>query len=149
MSFKFGKTALDVVRKYHPAVTKVVDAKKAATIRVTTEDCATGNSKAPNSCALAKAACREYDGAIISLSTAYLIKGRTAVRYHVPQSISREIVSFDRSNRFEPGEYALKSISKSARLGARPYPQPKKHPGGNKYRKDKPRNHRTAGIRVL
>lgn len=150
MGFKFGHTALDVVQKYHPTVTKVVDATKAAVIHVTKDDCAKGRSKAPNSCALAAAACREYDGAIISLSTAYLIKGNTATRYHVPIAISREIVSFDRSHRFDPGEYSLRAVPKSARLGRRQYPQkPRKNAGSAKYQNDRARAHRTGGVRAL
>lgn len=150
MASRIGHNALDIVRKYHPGVEKVIDAKKPATFVVNEEDCKQGRSKEPGSCALARSIGRQYDGAIVSLSTAYVIKGKTAYRYHVPQSISRELVSFDRSHVFSPGTYSLKAINKSAALGKRRHPQkPRKGAGGSKYRNDKPRSHRTTGIRSL
>lgn len=48
------------------------------------------------------------DGVIISVYTAYLVKGKKATRYQLPQSVSREIISFDRGSKFYAGEYSLK-----------------------------------------
>jgi hypothetical protein len=146
MAASSGKSALGIVRKYHPNVTRVVDAKKQVNILVTPEDCKGSKKKSPDHCALAQAFTRKYDGAIISLSTAYLIKGNKAIRYKVPQSISREIVSFDRHHDFAAGEYTLKAPSKTARLGPRQWAQPKNRPAGRGLRK---RSHRTEGIRTL
>lgn len=144
---KSGRSALSIVKKYHPQVNKIVDAKKSAKIEVTAEDCRAGKRKGPSSCAMARAFEREYDGAIISLATAYLIKGDTAIRYRVPQAISREIVSFDRSKTFAPGKYELGTIEPARRLGL-------VHPVVNrtdpkKYKRAKAKNHHTAGIRSL
>jgi hypothetical protein len=47
------------------------------------------------------------DGMIIGKQTAYLIKGTKAVRFSLPESVRKEIVSFDRGSGFEPGEYQL------------------------------------------
>lgn len=153
-----GKSALNIIRRYHPNVAKVVEAKRDTQIRVTAEDCRAGKRKGPSSCAMAKAFEREYDGAIVSLSVAYLIKGDVATRYVVPQAVSREIVSFDRAKKFEPGEYSLKAPSKhrtmkaerasaAARNGGPAYRNSPKYMAN--HNKPKARQHRTAGIRAL
>jgi hypothetical protein len=150
-----GKSALNIVRKYHPQVTSVVDAKKPVTIEVTAKDCKDGKRKGPSSCAMACAAKRDYDGAIISLSTAYLVKGNKATRYLVPQAVSREIVSFDRAKKFEPGEYALNAppdsmtISVIRERSAGKKKGRHKNAAGQRYTGTRTRNHRTAGIRAL
>ena len=41
------------------------------------------------------------------------------MRYTTPALLQREIVSFDRDGKFEPGVYELKPISPSNRLGKR------------------------------
>lgn len=146
-----GKSALSIVRKYYPNVQSVVDAKKAVAIEVTAEDCRSGKAKSASSCAMARAFEREYDGAIISLSAAYLIKGNKATRYRVPDSVTREIVSFDRSRKFEPGEYEL-YVPTQYRLGTkRKHTNPVRHldKNGVRYQPTKARNHKTAGIRAL
>jgi len=130
-------------------VTKVVDSRKDLKISVTAEDSKASKKKAPDACALANACKRSYDGAIVSLAVAYVIKGDTAYRFQVPQSISRELVSFDRHQDFAPGEYSLKKPTKSARLGPRKYPRRTKHAGGSEYSRHKKRSHKTAGIRAL
>lgn len=142
---KVGRCALTIVQRYHPEVTKVIDATESLDINVTEADCRKGKGKAPSACAMAKAFMREYDGAIISTSKAYLIKGKTAVRYNVPQSVAREIVSFDRSHKFAPGNYRLASVPKNAQLGKRKWPQPPNRPAGG----IKDRAHYTTGIRSL
>lgn len=143
-----GKSALGIVRKYHPNVTKIVEAKKDLHIEVTKDDCRKSKSKSPSSCAMARACSREYDGAIISLAVAYMIKGDTAIRYMVPQSVSREIVSFDRNHNFAPGEYQLKKVTKANKLGPRRSRLlPERHE--TQYSSTKRRPHKTAGIRAL
>lgn len=138
-------SALGIVQRYHPEVTKVMDAKKNITIEVTEADRTAGSKKEPGACALARACERSYDGAIISTSTIYLVKGRTAFRFRPPESVSREIVSFDRGHDFAPGQYSLRAPGKTERLGHRGHP-----PGGHsKKAKPRARAHRTTGIRVL
>lgn len=146
-----GKSALGIVRKYYPEVTKVRDAKKNVTIAVTPDDCKGSRKKSPSSCALARACERSYDGAIVSMSVAYLVKGNVAHRYRVPQAISRELVSFDRHHDFAPGEYRLKAPSKTQKMGPRKWAQPENRPSGREYGNggNKQRHHRTAGIRAL
>lgn len=70
-------------------------------------------------CALAKAICREWeaDHALIGLSFSYVIRGNTAMRFRTPDSVQREIVSFDRGSGFLPGNYHLGPVPKGNRLG--------------------------------
>lgn len=141
-----GRQALSIVRKYHPNVMRVIDAKKAKKIEVTADDCKSGKKKNAGSCAMARAFERTYDGAIISLSTAYLIKGDTAIRYNVPDTVTREIVSFDRNKDFRPGKYHLGPIEQSRALG-KVHSVNRTDP--SKYKKAKRKFHKTAGIRAL
>jgi hypothetical protein len=60
------------------------------------------------------------DGVIISRSTSYLVKGTIARRFKVPESVSREVVSFDRGSGFSPGTYELQRVPPSSRFGIRP-----------------------------
>lgn len=85
-----GKSALGIVRKYHPNVTRVVDAKRPITIEVSKSDCRKGDAKSPSHCAMAKAFTHTHDGAIVSLSVAYIVDGDKATRYKVPVSVSRD-----------------------------------------------------------
>lgn len=111
--------ALAVVRKFYPNVNSVVDATESLNIEVTKRDNQTAAVKKHQTCALAVACKRKkkVDGVIISIATAYLIKGDKATRYKVPPSVSREIVSFDRKAGFEMGFYKLNPHQKSDRLG--------------------------------
>jgi hypothetical protein len=139
-------SALSIVKKYHPNVTRVKDATKATRIQVTAEDCKSGTKKGPSSCAMARAFERKYDGAIISLTTSYLIKGDTAYRYNTPETVTREIVTFDRHKDFRPGSYSLRPIEPARRLGM--VHKVKRTDPAN-YKKAKRKIHHTAGIRSL
>lgn len=143
------KSALGIVRKYHPDVTTVVDAKKRIDIEVTATDARHAQKKSPSTCALAKAFCRTFDGAVISVTRVYLIDGEVATRYLVPPSVSRELVSFDRHNDFAPGHYSLSPPGKFEQLGSRRYNQPARRPKKKRSKDSKLRSHRTTGIRAL
>ena len=99
--------SLNIVKKFFPQVTSVVDATRKARIEVTQKDVSSKAVKDHNACAMAVACKRKFnlDGVIISRSIAYLIKGKQARRFKLPMSISREIVAFDRGAGFEPGVY--------------------------------------------
>lgn len=114
-----GRMALAVIRKFAPKVTKVTDADSDLMVSVTEKDYKTSTKKNHGDCALAVAAKRQESATsvIVSSSTAYVVKGTHAVRYKVPESASREIVSFDRGSEFATGDYNLKAVPKSARLG--------------------------------
>lgn len=140
-------SALSIVRKYHPAVTMMVDAAKPISFQVTKADCSRGKKGSPESCALARAAGRQWDGAVISRTRAYLIKGKRAIRYAVPQSVAREIVSFDRNHNFAPGKYSLIPVSPTVTFrGRKKYIQSRVKGAPHARARD---SHRTAGIRSL
>ncbi len=116
---KNPSNALARIRKLFPNVTEVVDGSGDINIRVTKIDTQSRAVKNHTECALAHACRRSMhaDGAMINVTTAYIVKGATATRYTLPQSVSREIVAFDREAAFEPGDYHLHTPPPSAKLG--------------------------------
>lgn len=110
--------ALNVIKKFFPKVTNVVDATRNATIEVTKKDAASKAVKDHNGCAMAVACKRKFhlDGVIISRSMAYLIKGTQARRFELPETVSREVVSFDRGAGFAVGRYELAKVAPQNRL---------------------------------
>jgi hypothetical protein len=142
-----GKSALAIVKKYHPNVTHVEDADEDLEIHVTANDCKGAKAKSASNCAMARACRRTFDGAIISVSSAYIIKGKKAMRFKVPARIAREIISFDRGHRFMPGEYKLNAPTGTNRLGS----INKNHgqSGERSGKEVRQRRHFTQGIREL
>lgn len=137
--------AQSIVNKLFPDVTKVVDARRGIAIRVEPEDIKGSTKKKHEACALARACKRtmRLDGAIISRSRAYLIRGRIATRYILPPSVEREIVSFDRGVGFAPGEYELAGIDREHKQG-------RKINGGGKHTGTRPKpRHLTTGVRAV
>ena len=108
------------VLRAFPQVTKVVESRKAVLITVRAEDCKNSTAGEPDACALAVAAKRQYkvQGAFIGLTVSYLIRGKTAIRFETPDTVQREVVSFDRNKDFAPGEYHLAGVRPSARRKA-------------------------------
>jgi hypothetical protein len=106
---------LATVNKFFPKVKVVVDANRNAFIEVTKADASSKAVKNHNACAMAVACKRKFklDGVIISRSVAYLIKGTQARRFKLPESVSREVVSFDRGGGFAPGKYELSHVPPS------------------------------------
>lgn len=138
-------SAIGVVKHYFPKVVRVNDADKDSFVEVTKRDNSKGRILDHNACAFAVACKRIFnlDGVIISVSTAYLIKGDTAIRYHLPPSVSREVVSFDREAGFDEGTYMLKKPNKARRLGVQ------KGGKNSKSARGKPRfQHITGGVRT-
>lgn len=114
--------AIDIVKEKFPNVKKVVDANKEITIHVTSKDTQSAKVKQHRECAMAVACKRQLDnctGAMISLKSAYIVKNEVAYRFIVPESVSREIVSFDRKAGFSAGEYKLQPPSPALKLGSR------------------------------
>ena len=144
-----GAKALRVVRSFFPYIQNVVDAKDSIQVEVTPEDEKTSNRKDHNGCAMAVACKRKYNatGVIVSTSVAYLIHGLTATRYELPQSVIREVVSFDRSGIFEPGTYQLRKPANCRKLGIK-HKHKKKHASGTD-KKNMPFRHYTGGVRAV
>src|SRR5271170_7718775 len=103
-------STLNTVQKYFPHVEEIEDAKEGAVVEVTRRDESTSKRRQHGTCALAVAAkrCFEADGVIISITKAYVVHGKKAFRYDLPEAISREVISFDRGSGFSPGTYQLK-----------------------------------------
>ena len=114
-----NSTSLRIVKQFFPEVTKVTDADKPLHVTVTAGDNKSSQVRNHNACAMAVACKRQEkcDGVIVAVGVAYTIKGQEAVRYVLPPSVSREVVSFDRKAGFVPGEYQLSVPAK--RIGAR------------------------------
>ncbi len=110
--------ALGRIQALYPQVKKITDATRNITIEVTRSDTTSSKVRNHSECALAHAAKRmtNAEGAIINVTTAYLITGDKAVRYELPTSVSREVVSFDRDAGFDPGSYHLRKPKPSRRL---------------------------------
>jgi hypothetical protein len=130
-----AETALTMVQRYYPKVKNVVDAKKPLELEVNKSDCTSAQPKSFTNCAAARACKRHgHDGAIITLSSAYVIDGDKAVRYKVSAVLSREIVVLDRTkdgDRLHAQTFRLGAPTASGRLGPRRYaerrPKGKRH----------------------
>lgn len=140
-----GSRALARVRKYFPKVNHVIDATSDINVEVTQRDLSTAKRKNHEECAMAVACKRakSLDGVIMSMASAYTIKGDTATRFSVPDSVSREIIVFDRGSDFVPGTYSLTVPEHS--LGTQQRTGPKTVTGKKLYR---PR-HITTGVRAI
>ena len=140
------------LRNHFPGVNRVADGKRPISVEVTAADCKRGDRSEPDSCAMARACRREMecDGVLIWRSTAWVVKGDLAVKYHVPPSLGREIVVFDRGGAFLPGTYGLSAVPKSGSVEDAKRPRRNKISGGGH---GKPARkglayHRTESIRV-
>lgn len=142
-----GRNALKIVQGFFPQVTSVHDSQKNIAIEVTEHDAQHSEVRKHRTCAMAVACKRKLkvDGVIISVDRAYLIKGSKAMRFSLPESVSREVVSFDRKGGFAPGTYKLQAIPAGKRLGH--------HTGGtNPHHRGNGRPHKsihiTEGVRT-
>jgi hypothetical protein len=139
--------SLSIVKKYFPKVEKVEDGDAPIVVEVTNADSNTAAVRNHEACAMAVACKRKMkaDGVIISIATAYIIKGKTAIRYGVPNAVQREIVSFDRDAGFAAGEYQLVPHSPMSRIGETHHTNHTEKVTGTPQK----RNHHTAGIRTV
>lgn len=108
------------LREMFPEVKYAIDSDHVVEISVGQKDCKDAKKLNPAECALARAAKRELraDGVIIGLASSYVIKGKKAIRFATPESVKREIVSFDRHEDFAPGDYYLTPKSPTAQFGS-------------------------------
>lgn len=144
--------SLKIVQEYFPEVTSVKDAKEPITVEVTKADNSSAKVRNHKACAMAVACKRKMQaaGVIVSVATAYVIQGNHATRYQLPESVSREVVSFDRDAGFAPGEYTMIPFTESRKLGTSYGSR-----GGNreiiepgKLKKQR-KHHKTTGIRTV
>jgi hypothetical protein len=145
---KVGVKVPTSIKRAFPHVKEVLDAVEPVEVHVSSTDCKKAVGLDPTECAMAKAVKREFhaDGAIIGMSTSYIIRGNKALRFNTPQSVQREIVSFDRHQDFEPGEYYLMPKPATKRLGSGSYNYSKNKPSGSKKHR---KYNKTMKIRTL
>ena len=98
-----------VSKRAHDHELEEVDAQKPLTVNVTARDIKLAKAKNSKECALARAVKRQYSckAAYFLRTTAWLEYPNKMVRYRLPQSVQKEIVSFDRSKMMSTGEYRL------------------------------------------
>jgi hypothetical protein len=146
---KQHSTSLAMIRRYFPLVQMVKDAAKYMVVEVTSEDNANAAVMNHRTCALAIAAtrCFHADGAIIGMTTSWLIKGRTAFRFKNAETVTREITSFDRRAGFDAGSYLLSPPCESSRLGMVRSHNPHRGSNGNRTRRPSFR-HYTRNVRA-
>lgn len=91
------------------------NARSRLVLHVMPGDISRRSRKNPAKCALAAACARQEQvpEVRVYLSRAYVkhLSGQYWIRYEVSQAAQREIISFDRGARFEPGEYCLNPVS--------------------------------------
>lgn len=99
----------------------VIDTRKKIVLTITPRDVANGKKKAADCCAAAKACVRQFGAksARVYTSRVYIEMPEHWLRFHTPESLRTEIVSFDRGHAFEPGEYPLTPMQKSKATGKR------------------------------
>jgi hypothetical protein len=98
----------------------LVDASEDLEIEVTKSDVLSSKKGDPHNCAAAVATKRQLKAEVeVHISRTYVKdnKHKRYIRFLTPESIRREITSFDRSAIFEPGEYVLKAASPGQKLG--------------------------------
>lgn len=96
---------------------KRVDARTPLAIELLSKDIKEGKLKNWEECAFAVACKRQEDvvAAYFFRSCAYLEYEDKLVRYHLPPSVQKEIVSFDRGGTIEPGTYCLSPVPPRSR----------------------------------
>lgn len=96
----------------------VVDAAQDVTVTITAADVKNSKKKNPGACAAAVAGERRFHKPVkVFLSRMYVKDKDKWVRFVTPDNIAREIISFDRAQMFEPGDYKFKAPSPGQRLG--------------------------------
>ena len=107
----------DVCQKF-PEAKYVADAHESIKILVRDQDIRQSTAGDHTNCAMA-VACRHQlraTGAHIGMNTSYLVFGKLLLRFQTPESVRREIVSFDRNDDFRKGAFGLSRIIPSNRL---------------------------------
>lgn len=136
---------------------KQVDAERPMIIEVHPGDVSKSVQKDPKRCAFSRA-CRRADKrikeaikeAFFFRTTAWLEYKDKMVRYILPPSMQKEIVSFDRHRTMDIGVYQLSKPQKSHTLSSvhsRSKKRPGRHPPGNGTIKRKVHRHFTTSIR--
>lgn len=133
---------------------KKVDAKSNLLVTLNQTDITNSKRKNSKNCAFACAVKRQVHGvkrAYFFRSSAWLEYEGKLVRYQLPPSVQKEIVSFDRNGLTETGVYHLSAVCKGDTIEerkARRVNDPGGHTPKGKGKKKEPR-HITTNIRTL
>jgi|SRR6266850_4313047 len=123
----------------------LLDATHDVKLHITPNDIKNSRKNDPANCAAARAGKRELKKDVrVFLTRTYVKHKKKWYRFITPESISREITSFDRGASFEPGEYKLKVPSSTQKLGIVRISGSGKSGKKNRIRK----NHATAMVRT-
>lgn len=128
----------------------IVDSKKSLKITINKNDIDMANPKEPADCAIARACRRELHvkEARIHLGRVYLRSNEgNWVRYMTLPALRNEIIAFDRGGTFAPGEYTLKSIPPSHKLGERKSAPKRKRSVAKKSKKRRASPHIVTDVR--
>jgi hypothetical protein len=138
------------VKARFPNIKNMRDATEPLRIEVLDQDVRASKDSRKNHtrCVVATATCRQeglntvFDGVLVARSTCYIVRGNVATRYHLPQSVVREIVCYDRGGPFMPGQYQL-----SVPTAPREHGKRRKPTSAGGYRRVPGIRHTTTGIR--
>lgn len=115
---------LSYMLKKHPNVAFAYDALEPVQITLSDSDIKNGIAKNNTKCAFSNAACRmlKADDAYVGIRMACLKFGNKLVRFKIPESVSREIVCFDRHRDCDAAHksYRFSAVTGDRALG-RPY----------------------------
>jgi len=143
------KNKRKVYTKYKARLYKgfpLVDATQDLEIEITKGDVSKADKKKPENCAAAVACKRMLNTEVeVHISRTYVKdnKRQCWIRFLTPESVGREITSFDRGSSFEIGTYNLKAPTAAVRLGV----NRGKSYEGDKTTKKRRTQHITANIR--
>ncbi len=118
----------------------IIDSTRALRVTINKNDIAKADVKNPEDCVIARAVRREHHvkEVRVHLGRVYLRANEgNWVRYFTTRALRTEIIAFDRGGTFEPGEYSLKGVPPSHKLGAKRKAYAKKKVIGPKTRKKK------------
>jgi hypothetical protein len=106
-------TATYIQKRAHDLELEEIDAVKPLAVEVTAQDIKLAKAKNSKECALSRAVKRNMPvkAAYFLRTIAWLEFKNKMVRYRLPPSIQKEIVSFDRNKMMSTGEYVLSPVS--------------------------------------
>ncbi len=124
----------------------VKNGKKSISIMVTAQDVKRASVKDPTNC-VAAIACRRDLGcteARVHVGRTYLRFNGHWDRYHTSPNLRSEIIAYDRSGKFVPGEYVLRRMQPTARANGKR--QGTEKPKKNKFKR---RSYHTLAVRPI
>ena len=112
MSITLEMSKTYITKRAHDRELEEVDAQKPLAIEVTARDIKLAKAQNSKECALSRAVKRAMPvkAAYFLRTTAWLEFSDRMVRYRLPQSVQKEIVSFDRNKMMSVGEYVLSPV---------------------------------------